>query len=561
MSKRRMIILVIVAMTFMYMIVGIVSFISIRSGVVKNNAVHRDSFYHDMNIYANVYISPNDLVDLLDSSSHKTPKAIAAYDRKGKLLAISSFSIEVSLKRNQTLSLPIDDAVVARHLKEFGALKVSHQYLNVNEVSFYTKGAKRIVTRFSVGIDNGKKNFPKTKTIILSKHPSDHTYVMDHPSLGQTQVYDMSYRNNINMMKKTSFKEYLSLKKMLSSKAMQKEAQKLYRHGLNGKRYLSASRSLCYVIDYEYQGKPYLCLAMLSQDATSKTLDSRLFRIVSMLEAFLFFSIGGLIIIIINYYYEKGEEVSEAELLFMNASAHELRTPITIISSTVELIEEGVNPQKNAQYFAAIKEGVDHMSQLVSRLLYYNGLYRREKVASKPFDLVPVIEAALKQKQATIARRHLHLTKLYDRQVMINGSQEIMTTLVANFIANMIDYCTKDGDICITITHRYHSRCIVSFFNSHAPIDEKTLKSYWTAFKRERSDASGSGLGLAINKRILDIYHYPYDVKNVPGGIVYSFETKPYSIPLRTVGYIGLFLVLAALISIMLLGIIKVMMQ
>ena len=35
MSKRRMIILVIVAMTFMYMIVGIVSFISIRSGVVK----------------------------------------------------------------------------------------------------------------------------------------------------------------------------------------------------------------------------------------------------------------------------------------------------------------------------------------------------------------------------------------------------------------------------------------------------------------------------------------------------------------------------------------------
>ena len=54
MSKRRMIILVIVAMTFMYMIVGIVSFISIRSGVVKNNAVHRDSFYHDMNIYANV---------------------------------------------------------------------------------------------------------------------------------------------------------------------------------------------------------------------------------------------------------------------------------------------------------------------------------------------------------------------------------------------------------------------------------------------------------------------------------------------------------------------------
>ncbi len=56
MSKRRMIILVIVAMTFMYMIVGIVSFISIRSGVVKNNAVHRDSFYHDMNIYANVYI-------------------------------------------------------------------------------------------------------------------------------------------------------------------------------------------------------------------------------------------------------------------------------------------------------------------------------------------------------------------------------------------------------------------------------------------------------------------------------------------------------------------------
>ena len=69
MSKRRMIILVIVAMTFMYMIVGIVSFISIRSGVVKNNAVHRDSFYHDMNIYANVYISPNDLVDLLDSSS------------------------------------------------------------------------------------------------------------------------------------------------------------------------------------------------------------------------------------------------------------------------------------------------------------------------------------------------------------------------------------------------------------------------------------------------------------------------------------------------------------
>lgn len=561
MTKRKMIILVVLAMTFTYMICAIISFVSIRNGLSKNFKAHRDAIYHDMNIYANFDLPPSDLVDLLDGSYNKTPKAFATYDPKGHIQSISSLSIEVAKTKNQFQSFVIDDEVVLKHFNELQKLGMSSQYVNVNEVSFYTLKGKKIVTSFSVGVDQGKKNFKKFKTIVLSSHKPDQTYTLTK-SAHARQVYDMSFRNNISYMKKSTFQKYISLKNALRSPAMKKRVRSLYKKGFNGKLNLSANRFLTYVIDYEYQEKPYIALGILSADLTAKTLDSRLFQMVILLEAFLFFIVGGLIIIITNYYYEKGEELSEAELIFMNASAHELRTPITIISSATQLIEEGVNPQKNDQYFDTIKKGVNKMMKLVGSLLYYNGLYRKEKVSSKAIDLYNVIEECLDEKQELIKARHLNLEVKGEGPVMIIASREIMMTLVSNFVSNMINYAPDGGDIRVTIEKKWRHTYHIIFFNTHDYIDEKTLRSYWTAFKRERSDSSeGNGLGLAINKRILDIYHYPYHVKNVEGGIAYSFSTKPYSIAARSVGYLLLFVLLATLISVMLLGVSRVMLN
>lgn len=69
---------------------------------------------------------------------------------------------------------------------------------------------------------------------------------------------------------------------------------------------------------------------------------------------------------------QKEQELSELKSHFVAVTSHEFRTPLSVILSSTELLEhysDRLSEEKKSQYFARIKEGVEHLTKMLDDIL------------------------------------------------------------------------------------------------------------------------------------------------------------------------------------------------
>ena len=203
--------------------------------------------------------------------------------------------------------------------------------------------------------------------------------------------------------------------------------------------------------------------------------------------------------------------------MYQNIS-HDFKTPLTVIKSYIEAVEDGVEDEATA--LNVIKEQTSKLEQKVHSLLYLNKLdYLKD---SKNIELVPVdMEEIIKTEveKFKFYRKELNFIVEYDRKSQFVGTVENWETILDNLLGNFIRYATTT----IKITAKQNKLIL---YNDGDNISNDYLEGIFTPF---RKGIKGQfGLGLSIVKKTLNIMNYDITINNEKKGVSFIITKRTH---------------------------------
>ena len=211
--------------------------------------------------------------------------------------------------------------------------------------------------------------------------------------------------------------------------------------------------------------------------------------------------------------YEREKNISGMKSEFISIAAHQMRTPLSAIKWTLNILgSENVGPLNEKQK-EAIRQGNDvaeHMIRLVNDLLNVSRIeegrfgYNFEKTS-----LVELVEELLKEEKLKAEQNDVKLAfyrpkeKLPDMPI----DKERLRMAIGNLIDNAIKYSLPGKTVEVGM-QRKGNQVVVGVRDKGIGIPKEQMDRLFTKFFRAdnavRLQTAGSGLGLYITKNIIE---------------------------------------------------------
>lgn len=219
-------------------------------------------------------------------------------------------------------------------------------------------------------------------------------------------------------------------------------------------------------------------------------------------------------------------QAAEAERRRMTSSiAHELKTPLAILHSYAEGLQEHIAEEKRDRYLEVILAESERMDALVLEMLDFSRLEAgKVKLERSEFSLAALSRAVFARLERAAEAKRLQITFDFPTECMVLADESRIAQVIENFATNAIKYTPPGGKIMVRITvSRNGTRFCIA--NDCAPLSPQALHRVWDSFFRADAARSGegSGLGLAIAKSIIELHGGHCAVHNTEHGVEFSF--------------------------------------
>jgi two-component system, NtrC family, sensor kinase len=207
--------------------------------------------------------------------------------------------------------------------------------------------------------------------------------------------------------------------------------------------------------------------------------------------------------------------------------AHEIRNPLTVISSTVEYILRGISEDDPRRGLTeAVLHEVARINRTVEGLL---SLGRVREVRESEVDLLKPLEQARLLVEGQARAKGVRLDNHYGRRLMVYGDADQLQQVFLNLLLNALEATDPGGRIAIRVEALEDPPCPtaggpvqgrsrrvqVEISDTGRGIKRADLDRIFEPFFTTRSD--GSGLGLAICQSIVERHEGEIDIRSKPG--------------------------------------------
>ena len=198
------------------------------------------------------------------------------------------------------------------------------------------------------------------------------------------------------------------------------------------------------------------------------------------------------------------EETFATQRQFSANAAHELRTPLAVMSTKFEVFEKNKNPDE-ADYKEAInmaRNQTDRLSHVIDILLEMTELQSAPK--SDSISLSEISEEVICDLVAVADKKNISLIQ-EDGEARLTGSDTLVYRAVYNLIENAIKYNKEDGKVSVAITEDENfAKVIITDTGSGIAKEDwdKIFEPFFRIDKSRSRSMGGAGLGLALVKEI-----------------------------------------------------------
>jgi len=221
------------------------------------------------------------------------------------------------------------------------------------------------------------------------------------------------------------------------------------------------------------------------------------------------------ILTIISYFIIQGfEQLAEANQLkseFVNIVSHQLRTPLTIIKWTINLMMKQTDnlPEKQLEKLKTIKENNQRMTDLVNDLLNVSRI-EQGKLGLRPekISLKEVIQNLIKDYLPLAEASNISLSLEIDKNIpLISIDSQGIKVVLQNLIDNAIRYIKNKGQVKISLKRKKGLiKCQVQDNGVGIPPEDqrKIFQKFFRSRNIMKYQTEGTGLGLFISKSIIE---------------------------------------------------------
>ncbi len=186
--------------------------------------------------------------------------------------------------------------------------------------------------------------------------------------------------------------------------------------------------------------------------------------------------------------------------------AHEIRTPLTIVRSSLENLEAERLSDSAGVYLARAREGTERLNAI---LLAMGAATRVEEAIGSAerlrFDLGPVIVSAVSAYRMAFAQRRFTMA-LPDGPLWIQGAPDLLVQLLDKLIENAVDFSAPGATILVRLRHEPET-LVLEVDNPGPPLSAATQGRLFESLWQSRPGPDSRlhfGLGLYIVRLIAE---------------------------------------------------------
>lgn len=203
------------------------------------------------------------------------------------------------------------------------------------------------------------------------------------------------------------------------------------------------------------------------------------------------------------------EEAFKRERRFTADAAHELRTPLAGLRSTIEVALS--RQREEAEYQSALADSlsiVSSMNSMVNNLLTLARLDGRQvTLGTEEIKLAELVDTAWRPFADKAVDREIVFENNIPVDLTCQSDVEHLAMVFGNLLENAAEYTNQAGKITVSAGREGNSiKIVVSNTGCRLTVEQlpKIFDSFWRADESRTEAAEHAGLGLALVKRITE---------------------------------------------------------
>jgi heavy metal sensor kinase len=224
--------------------------------------------------------------------------------------------------------------------------------------------------------------------------------------------------------------------------------------------------------------------------------------------------------VVINALLARLERASANERRFASDAAHELRTPLAVLRTGLEValarqrtVEEGRNALESAL------QEVVRLCRIADELLMLARLDREATVDRKPVNLGEIVSEIGTAIEPVAQAKQIDLRIATRKDAVVDGNSGHLRRLVYNLLDNALKFTPEHGIVELGV-ERNGDKAVLRVADSGPGIESADLPMIFERFYRGRAAGKnqGSGLGLALCREIARLHGGEITASSRPGG-------------------------------------------
>ncbi len=191
---------------------------------------------------------------------------------------------------------------------------------------------------------------------------------------------------------------------------------------------------------------------------------------------------------------------------FVHNAGHELKTPLSVIKSSLELMRLKKN------YDEGISESIeelDRMNGLIQALISLSTMGESDN--SESINMSEIFEKLEKNYREKLDEKHIALEIITKKLPTIKANREYTEILFSNLLGNAIKYNREAGSITVTIEAKK-----ITIQDTGIGIEKENIGKVFDRFYQEEETRSVNsfGIGLSLVARITSLYRWQASIES-----------------------------------------------
>ena len=287
---------------------------------------------------------------------------------------------------------------------------------------------------------------------------------------------------------------------MLSKEECQELATKVLNDELKGGKY----NSYRFAKSLKNDGLTYVGFLDIKDKLESFNqflLSSSLISLGALAAFFVIIFIGSKII------FKPTEEAYKNQKRFITNASHELKTPLTIISADLDLLE--IDNGKS-EWSESIRDQITRLNEMTNQLVTLSKLEEEDntRFPFEDFSVNEVCNKAIDAFSSSFKNENIRFSHNITGNITMFGNKHLIDELIYIFLDNSLKYTGGDNkNSCFVVSQDNKGKIEFRFSNTISSNDEVDIKQIMDRFYRSPSTKKeGSGVGLSIANEIIKLH-------------------------------------------------------